>query len=193
MDLKGIISISGKPGLFKVIAQNKNNVIVESLIDNKKFPAYASDRISALDDISVYTTDEDLPLKDVLSKLLIQEGGKKGLSHKEDPVKLRDNIMNIVPNLDIDRVYPSDVKKIFQWYNLLLDNELIQLEVIDESGTTPKDNAVKEELNEEKTKAKKAATTKKPTAKVAAKDKVISKTSAPKKAAAVKTGSTRGK
>lgn len=191
MDLKGIISISGKPGLFKVLAQNKNNVIVESLIDKKKFPAYASDRISALDDISVYTTDEDLPLKDVLGKLLEKENGKNCLSHKEDPTKLRDSLLSIVPNLDVDRVYPSDIKKVFQWYNLLLDNELIKLE---EVKVTKEKEVSGEEGNGEKPPAiKKPKTVKKPAAKTATKDKSVVKTSAPKKVAAVKTGSTRGK
>ena len=139
MDLKGIISISGKPGLHKVLAQNKNNVIVESLIDKKKFPAYASDRISSLDDISVYTTDEDVPLKEVLQKVLEKEEGKPCLSHKEELEVLRKYLVEIVPNLDTERVYPSDIKKIFQWYNLLLGNEIISLE--------QKDAAV-EEVNE---------------------------------------------
>jgi hypothetical protein len=190
MDLKGIISISGKPGLFKVIAQNKNNVIVESLIDKKKFPAYASDRISALDDISVYTTDEDLPLKEVLSKLLEKESGKNCLSHKEESAKLRDSLLSIVPNLDIDRVYPSDIKKVFQWYNLLLDNGLIKLE---EAEVIKEEAAAGEEVNGDKPATKKPSSVKKQGAKLATKDKSVVKTSAPKKVAAVKTGSTRGK
>ena len=70
MQLSGIIAISGRPGLFKVIAQSKNSVIVESMIDKKRFPAYATERISTLDDISVFTYDEDVKLTDIFEKML---------------------------------------------------------------------------------------------------------------------------
>jgi hypothetical protein len=120
MDLAGIISISGKPGLYKVIAQGKNSVIVESLTDNKRIPAYASDRISALEDISIYTLESDVPLKDVFGKLYEKYDGKEGLSHKDDVINLQEVLFEILPDYDEDRVYPSDIKKIFQWYNMLL-------------------------------------------------------------------------
>jgi len=160
------------------------------LIDKKKFPAYASDRISALDDISVYTTDEDLPLKEVLGKLLDKESGKNCISHKEDPAKLRDSLLSIVPNLDMDRVYPSDIKKVFQWYNLLLDNELIKLEEVE---TIPAEDTSDDEAKGDQPKTKKPSAVKKTAIKATPKDKSVVKTSAPKKVAAVKTGSTRGK
>lgn len=187
MDLKGIISISGRPGLHKVLAQNKNNVIVESLIDGKKFPAYASDRISSLDDISVYTTDDDLPLKEVLNKVLEKEEGKACMSHKEDFTKLQNYLVGIIPNLDLDRVYPSDIKKIFQWYNLLLSNGIISL--------AKTDSAVEEEKEDTSSKKVSKTTPKSKTVKSAGSTvpKSGSKTSGAKKAAAVKTGSTRGK
>ena len=119
MDLTGIIAISGRPGLYKVIAQGKNNIIVESLIDNKRFPAYASDRISALDDISIYTYDDDAPLRELLSAIYKKEDGKECPSHKESLTVLQNYLLEILPNYDQERVYPSDVKKMFQWYNLL--------------------------------------------------------------------------
>ena len=84
MELKEIISITGRPGLFKVVAQGKNNVIVESIVDQKRFPAYAKDRISTLGDISIYTTDEDVKLTDVLSSFHDEYKGKECPSHKED-------------------------------------------------------------------------------------------------------------
>lgn len=120
MDLSGIISISGRPGLYKVIAQGKNSIIVESLTDNKRFPAYSSDRISALDDISIYTIDDDKPLKEILADIYSKQEGKEGPSHKSDIGELTEYFIDILPDYDEERVYPSDIKKLFQWYNLLL-------------------------------------------------------------------------
>src|SRR5690554_3723886 len=128
MDLSGIISISGKPGLFKVVAQSKNNIIVESLIDNKRIPAYSTDRISALEDISIYTYEEDVPLKEVYTSLATKENCGEGPSHKESLNKLSAYLEEILPDYDQDRVYPSDIKKLFQWYNILQKAGLIKLE-----------------------------------------------------------------
>ena len=128
MDLQGIIAISGKPGLFKVIAQGKNNVIVESLLDGRRFPAFASDRISALDDICIYTYEEDVPLGEVYQKLAEKENFGKTISHKESSAKLRENLVAFLPDYDEDRVYDNDIKKLFQWYNLLVDKDIIKKE-----------------------------------------------------------------
>jgi hypothetical protein len=119
MNLKSIIAISGKPGLFKVIAQGKNSVIVESLTDNKRFPAYASDRISALEDISIYTYEEDKPLTEIYELIFIKEDGGKSISHKESAANLQEYLLELLPNYDQERVYSSDIKKLFQWYNQL--------------------------------------------------------------------------
>jgi len=119
MNLTGIIAISGKPGLFKVVAQGKNNLIVESLEDKKRVPAYSTDRISALEDISVYTYDEDAALTSVLETIYKKQNGGEAPSHKEDKTTLENYLLEILPNYDQERVYFSDVKKIFQWYNLL--------------------------------------------------------------------------
>lgn len=176
MDLTGIISISGKPGLYKVIAQGKNNIIVESLTDKKRIPAYATDRISALDDISIYTYEGDEPLKDVLKGILEKQEGKEAPSHKEDLSSLQAYLQEILPNYDEERVYPSDVKKIFQWYNLLLSYGVLQLEV-EEKKPAKKAPAKKESKADEKKTAEKK-TEKKPAAK---------KPTAKKKPAAKKT------
>ena len=122
MILTGIIAISGKPGLFKVVAQGKNNVIVESLVDKKRFPAYAKDRISALEDISIFTTGEDKALSEVFDAIYEKESGKACISHKEDEKKQLQYFATILPDFDSDRVYPSDIKKVYMWYNLLLDS-----------------------------------------------------------------------
>lgn len=175
MNLAGIISISGKTGLYKVIAQGKNNVIVESLIDHKRSPAYASDRISALDDISIYTLDADVPLKDVFAALYAKYDGKEGISHKEDNIKLQEVLFDVLPSYDEDRVYPSDIKKLFQWYNLLVKTGVL----------VPEEKEEKAEKSEAKPKAAKKAPAKKAEdgeKKPAAK----AKADAPKKAAAPK-------
>jgi hypothetical protein len=192
MNLSGIISISGKPGLFKVIAQGKNNIIVESLLDQKRSPAYSTDRISSLEDISVYTTDEDAPLKNILESIYKKEDGKACPSHKEDLTALCAYLKEILPNYDEERVYPSDVKKIFQWYNLLLSSGNL---IPSEDENISSDSTVIEETKKEP--KKKVATDKKEvskTAKVVSNDKAkANKASAPKKTAATKTGSSRGK
>jgi hypothetical protein len=125
MDLKGIISISGKAGLFKVVANGRNNIIVQAIDGGKKFPVFATDKISALEDISIYTYEEDVPLVDVYDKLAENEKYQKSISHKESGAKLREKIVEFLPDYDEDRVFDSDLKKLFQWYNLLVDNGLI--------------------------------------------------------------------
>lgn len=127
MNLSGIIAISGKPGLYKVIAQGKNNVIVESLQDKKRFPAYSSDRISALDDISLYTYEVEKPLKEIFRSIYDKENGQETISHKESDQKLIAYLLEIVPNYDQERVYVSDIKKVFQWYNLLFKSGELKL------------------------------------------------------------------
>ncbi len=194
MDLTGIIAISGRPGLFKVVAQGKNNIIVESLIDNKRFPAYATDKISALDDISIYTYDDDAPLRTLLKAVYKKEGGKECPSHKEDLTVLKSYLLEILPNYDQERVYPSDVKKMFQWYNLLQKSgnlKLIEKEEVSEKKAT---KAKKDDSTEEAAPVKKAATKKV----VAAKPKAPGATKAvkpgaAKKVTATKTGGSRGK
>lgn len=121
--LKKILSISGKPGLYKLISQGKNNIIVESLLNGRRIPAGVTDRIVSLADISMYTTSEDKPLVEVLELLRIhQEGGKKiDLTLFKDNEALRDFMASFMPDFDRERIYPSDIKKLFQWYNILID------------------------------------------------------------------------
>lgn len=145
MDIRGIIAISGKPGLFKVAAQGRNNIIVQSLENNKKFPAFASDKISALEDISIYTYEEDVPLSEVYQKIADKEGYEKSIDHKESPAKLREYLTEILPDYDEDRVFDQDLKKLFQWYNILV-----------EYGIISKDNEANEEQEESAEKLDKA-------------------------------------
>jgi len=119
MNLAGIIAISGKPGLYKVVKQGKNNLFVQALDSDKITPAYTSDKISALEDISVYTYENDVPLLELLELIAEKSNYEATLSHKEDKKKLESFFEEIVPNYDKERVYFSDIKKIFQWYNQL--------------------------------------------------------------------------
>jgi len=187
MDLSGIISISGKPGLFKVVAQSKNNIIVESLIDNKRIPAYSTDRISALEDISIYTYEEDVPLKEVYISLAKKENLGVAPSHKESMNTLTAYLEEILPDYDQDRVYPSDIKKLFQWYNILHKAGLIKLEEEkkEEKKEETKKVAPKKKAETEKTEEKKPAA-KKPAAKKPAAKKADDKKETEKKKAAPK-------
>ncbi|HNR86112.1 MAG TPA: DUF5606 domain-containing protein [Taishania sp.] len=158
--LTSIISISGKPGLYKVVAQAKNSVIVESLEDNKKIPAYATDRISALEDISIYTYNEEKPLKEIYADIYKKENGGATISHKEDAKKLQAYFLEILPEYDQERVYVSDLKKLFQWYNLLhKSGNLVLEEEVSEEAT-----AKKAEAPAEKKEKKAAPAAKKPVA-----------------------------
>ncbi|MDE6452144.1 MAG: DUF5606 domain-containing protein [Odoribacter sp.] len=123
--LKEILSISGKPGLQKLVSNSSNAIIVESLIDGKRFPAYSNSKIIALEDISIYTEQEDIPLKEVFKRIYDKEGGKAILSHKEANEKIIAYFNEIVPEYDKDRVYTSDMKKVIQWYNLLTAKGLL--------------------------------------------------------------------
>ena len=134
MNLKGLIAISGKPGLYKVAAQGRNNIIVESLDTGKKFPAFATEKISALEDISIYTYEEDVPLSDVYDKLAERANYVASVSHKENSNVLKEELTTFLPDYDEDRVYDSDIRKIFQWYNILVAKGYVVKEEITEEA-----------------------------------------------------------
>jgi Domain of unknown function (DUF5606) len=135
MDISHVIAISGMPGLFKVIGQSKGGVIVESLIDKKRFPAFANSPISKLEDISIYTTSEEKPLKEVLAKIMEKENGGTCLDPKKtDETTLRAYMESVVPEYDQERVHLSDLKKLFNWYNLLHTSGLLTAEEKKEEG-----------------------------------------------------------
>lgn len=119
MNLKDIIAINGKAGLFEIKAQSKAGLIVESLVDNKKFPVNISHNISSLNEIAVYTYEEEIPLRIIFKAIAEKENGKKCVSHKENTKILTTYFREILPNFDEERVYTSNIKKIIQWYNLL--------------------------------------------------------------------------
>jgi len=187
MDLSGIISISGRAGLYKVIAQGKNSIIVESLTDKKRFPAYATDRISALEDISIYTYDSDKPIKEIFDDIFKKQDGKEAPSHKEDISVLTAYILEIIPDYDDERVYPSDIKKLVQWYNMLLKSGNLKPDKVEEPAEEEKPaKAEKAAPKKEATgeaKEKKPAAKKKPASKAKEKEtpKKESKPAAAKK------------
>ena len=134
--LKKILSVSGKPGLFKLISQGKNMMIIESLVDKKRGPALAHDRVVSLGDISIYTENEELSLSAVFANMKEKEAGNKAsIDPKADGNALRAYFGEVVPDFDKDRVHTSDIKKIVIWYNLLVDNELTDFTVTEEEKT----------------------------------------------------------
>lgn len=126
--LKEILSIAGEPGLQRLISNASNAIIVESLIDGKRFPAYSNSKIIALEDISIYTENEDMPLKEVFKRIYDKENGKPAINHKESQEKITAYFNEIVPEYDKERVYISDIRKIIQWYNLLVSRGILNFE-----------------------------------------------------------------
>jgi hypothetical protein len=122
MDLKEILSVSGKPGLFKTIAQTKTGVIIESLTDGKRIQAFASDKISSLGEISIFTSSEDMPLREVFRLIQEKNGDQPAPDAKSNDQALKAFFETIVPDYDRERVYTSHMRKLVQWYNLLIAN-----------------------------------------------------------------------
>ena len=131
MELRTGLSIAGKPGLFKLVAQNKGGVVVESLLDGKRTSISASANVSSLGDIAIYTYEEEVPLREVFKAMSAATGGKEALSHKSSKGELEDFFGEVLPKFDQERVYASDIKKIVQWFNILAKNEL--LAILDET------------------------------------------------------------
>jgi len=119
MELKDIVAVSGKPGLYEIKAQSKGGIIVSSLIDGKKFPITATHNISALNEIAIYTYEEEVPLRVILKTIGEKENGLESISAKESGKVLTSYFREILPNFDEERVYTSNIKKVLQWYNLL--------------------------------------------------------------------------
>lgn len=120
-----ILAISGKPGLYKLVTRGKNNLIVEALdATHRRQPAFATDRITSLSDIAMFTDDEDVSLMDVLESMKTLEEGKKASIDikKANNDELREYFAKVLPNFDRDRVHNSDIKKLVQWYNILIEN-----------------------------------------------------------------------
>ncbi len=144
MSLDKILSISGKPGLYKVVTPTRNGFVAESLLDNKRITVNAHSNVSVLSEIAVYTLKEELPLREVFKKIRTKENGEQtSISHKDDKSVLEEYFFEVLPDYDEDRVYPSDIKKIVQWYNLLQKHDM--LGALDEEKEETKADASSEE------------------------------------------------
>lgn len=128
-----ILSIAGKPGLFKLVSRGKANLIVEALDEtHRRQPAFATDRVTSLGDITMFTTDDDIRLGEVLIKLRNKESSQPASLnwHKASATELHNYFAEIVPNYDRDRVHNSDIKKLIQWYNILISAGITDFEEI---------------------------------------------------------------
>ncbi len=158
MQLEKIISISGKPGLFKLVSQLRNGFIIEDVITKKKVSIGNSSQVSLLDNISMYTFEKEVPLFEVFENIAKNHEYKETISHKTDDKELKNFMEASLPNYDTERVYVSDIKKLAQWYNILNKAGYITPEsfVKAEPEMTDPDNPI-EEKEEKKSAAKKAA------------------------------------
>ena len=135
--LRTILAISGKPGLYKLVSRAQNSLIVETLdATHKRLPAFATDRITSLGDIAMFTETEDVPLFKVLMSLQTLEVGKKSSVDykKASGDELREYFAKILPDFDRDRVHNSDIKKLIQWYNILIENGVTDFDLEKATG-----------------------------------------------------------
>ena len=138
MNLEGIISITGKPGLFKIISQGNNVVIVENLEDKKRIPMTARYQANSLDEIGIYTIEDTAPLSNIFDIIAKKENAKQSISHRADKEDLIKYFEDILPNYDVERVYISDIKKVIQWYNTMQAAGLIKLAQAEKKTTRKK-------------------------------------------------------
>jgi hypothetical protein len=125
MGLEKILSVAGKPGLYKLITQTRTGFVAESLLDGKRITVSLRSNVSVLSEIAIYTLEEEVPLREVFQKIQTKENGAKtSISHKDEKIKLEEYFFEVLPNYDEDRVYVSDIKKVIQWYNILTDSDI---------------------------------------------------------------------
>jgi hypothetical protein len=125
MGLEKILSVAGKPGLYKLITQTRTGFVAESLLDGKRITVSLRSSVSVLSEIAIYTLEEEVPLREVFQKIQTKENGAKtSISHKDEKIKLEEYFFEVLPNYDEDRVYVSDIKKVIQWYNILTNSNI---------------------------------------------------------------------
>lgn len=181
MKLKDILAISGMPGLYKVVAQAKNGVIVESLIDKKRFPAFSSHKISSLEDIIVYTSGDDTPLKEIFKSISEKHNGGQSIDTKTEDKKIRAYFEEVLPTFDKERVYTSDIKKLINWYNLLQKNDMLIFDEEEKEVEEVKEEKEPKKEKKEKVEAKPVKEKKAPKAETPEKKETPKKKTAPKK------------
>lgn len=152
--LKDILSISGFGGLYKFISQGRAGIIVESLVDNKRMNASATAKISALEDIAIFTETEDIPLNDVFKAIFEKENEGESINPKSSGNELKSYFTEILPDYDKDRVYVSDIKKVISWYNILHKLELLNFEEEEEKEDVEEVKVEKKPVASKKTESK---------------------------------------
>jgi hypothetical protein len=138
-NLDKILAVSGKPGIYQLVTGGKSTIIVESLVDGKKMPVHPTQKVSSLNDISMFTLEEDVPLREVFLKIKAVYEGARVEDCGTDSKSLRAAMIKVLPTYDADRVYDSDIKKLFQWYNLLQAKDMLEFETGEESEKQEKD------------------------------------------------------
>lgn len=133
MSLDKILSISGKPGLYELKAQTRTGFVAESLADGKRLTVNMRNNVSVLSEIAIYTTTEEVPLKDIFKNIQEKENGGQAINHKESKAKLESYFGEVLPDYDEERVYPSDIKKVIQWYNILQNKGITDFAVEDKA------------------------------------------------------------
>ncbi len=142
MGLDKILAISGKPGIYELKAQTRSGFVAESLLDGKRISVGLRHNVSILSEIAIYTLTEEVPLREVFEKIKIKENGGPTINHKVSKDELEEFFFNVIPDYDEDRVYPSDIKKVVQWYNILQKNDLMDFSAPEE---TPAESSDEEE------------------------------------------------
>lgn len=149
--IRGILSLAGKPGLYKLVSQGKNMLIVESLEDGKRRPAYSHDKVISLADVAIYTTGEDMPLADVFEKIKVATDAKPvDVKAFKSDKEIRDYFREVMPDFDDDRVYTNDIKKVFSWYNKLVNAGITEFAEPAPKKEAKEENAEKAESSEAK-------------------------------------------
>jgi len=143
MGLEKVLSISGKPGLYELTAQTRGGFVAKSITEGNKISVNVRHNVSLLSEIAVYTYTEEVPLGTVFQKMYEKEDGKQGIDHKASKKELESYFAEILPDYDVDRVYQSDIKKIIQWYNLLVTNGFTDFSK-EEKGDDKAEDAAKE-------------------------------------------------
>ncbi|WP_224484555.1 DUF5606 family protein [Robertkochia aurantiaca] len=146
MEFDKILAISGKPGLYNLVAQTRTGFVAESLADGKRMTVGLRNNVSLLSEIAIYTLTEEVPLKEVFAKIKEKENGEKtSVSHKESKIKLEEYFFEVLPDYDEDRVYASDIKKVIQWYNILVDKGITDFEDTSEEKASEEKASQEEE------------------------------------------------
>lgn len=179
MSLEKVLSIAGKPGLYKLKSQTRAGFLAESLLDGKTINVSGRHNVSLLSEIAIYTLTEEVPLREVFKKISEKEEGKEAINHKSSKEELEEYFFGVMPDYDEDRVYASDIKKVVQWYNLLIKNGMTDF------------SEAKKESTEEEVEAKAAKSTKVTSPKAAAPKTASPKASSSKKGATTKSTASR--